>query len=121
MQRALLPVFSDRMAVPSYRENASTVRALCQQPELTCHSPSDDAAPSPHEGNATIIEGPAKLHGCLSEQHKALRVGDDLGSIQRLEGSTTSEIASVSGAATHLPASLSPRGDPREGDRTRKG
>lgn len=30
------------------------------------HSPSDDAAAPPHQGNAAVVEGPAKFSGCLS-------------------------------------------------------
>lgn len=79
--------------------------------EFTSYLPSDDAAPSPHQGNAAVIEGPAKLSGCLSEQHKALSVRDDLGSIEGLESDTDFR-AVVGGVAT-------PR-DLREGDGTRK-
>lgn len=62
--------------------------AVDRSPEFTSYLPSDDAAPSPHQGNAAIVEGPAKLSGCLSEQHKALSVGNDLGSIEGLESDT---------------------------------
>lgn len=54
------------------------------------HSPPDDAAPPPHQGDATIVEGPAKFSGRLSQQHEALSVRDDLGSVEGLKGDTKS-------------------------------
>lgn len=47
--------------------------------------PSNDAASSPHQGDRTIVERPAKLVGCLAQQHESLRVGNDLGRIQGLD------------------------------------
>ena len=47
--------------------------------------PSNDAASSPHQSNPPIVEGPAKLFGCLPQQHEALRIGNDLGSVEGLE------------------------------------
>ena len=99
-------MFSCRTAGPRERE----IQAL-PRPCVHLHLPSDDAAPSPHEGNATIIEGPAKLSGCLSEQHKALRVGDDLGRIEGLE-SNTRLVSAVATPTSQVHSHL--RGDPRE-------
>ena len=44
----------------------------------------DDASTPPHEGNATIIQVPSKLLGCLPEQHEPLGVGHDLAGVQGL-------------------------------------
>lgn len=67
------------------RDLSSPARQLACPPS---HAPSDDAAAPPHQGDATIVEGPAKFGGCLSQQHKALGVGDDLGSVEGLRGDT---------------------------------
>lgn len=44
----------------------------------------DDAATTPHEGDGRIVKLPAVLLGSLPDEHEALRVGDDLGSIETL-------------------------------------
>lgn len=66
------------------------------------HSPPDDAAPPPHQGDATIVEGPAKFSGRLSQQHEALSVRDDLGSVEGLKGDTKS----CSQQSNHLVSAL---------------
>jgi len=52
-------------------------------------APADDAASSPHEGDGSVVEGPAQLLGGLPEEHEALGVGDDLGGVQALEEQET--------------------------------
>lgn len=69
------------------------------QPMSRPHGPSDDAAPPPHQGDAAIVEGPAKFSGRLSQQHKALSVRDDLGSIEGLEDDTEIRVAISKAAA----------------------
>lgn len=64
------------------------------------HSPSDDAAAPPHQGNATIVEGPTKFNGGLSQQHKALSIRDDLGSIEGLKNDTKTLIRVAVGKVT---------------------
>lgn len=44
----------------------------------------DNAASTPHKGNAGIVQVPAVLLGSLAHEHKALGVGNDLGSIEGL-------------------------------------
>lgn len=46
--------------------------------------PANDTTSTPHEGNATIIQLPAKLLGSLAQQHEALRVGDNLAGVKGL-------------------------------------
>ena len=45
---------------------------------------SDDAPPTPHEGNGPVVELPAVALGRFPEQHEALGIADDLGGIQGL-------------------------------------
>lgn len=44
----------------------------------------DDAATTPHEGNGGLVQLPAVLLGGLLDQHEALGVRDDLGSVETL-------------------------------------
>lgn len=53
--------------------------------DFTQEDTSDDAASSPHQCDRAVVKGPAKLYGCLSQQHEALCVGDDLGGVEGLE------------------------------------
>lgn len=96
------------MAVPATGQGTHCWAVYCS-PGFASYLPSDDAAPSPHQGNAAIIEGPAKLSGCLSEQHKALGVGDDLGSIEGLESDTGLQSCGWWSSHTHVPVSFAPQ------------
>jgi hypothetical protein len=52
-------------------------------------SPAYDAATTPHEGDASVVEVPA-VHSCsLSQQHEALRVWHNLGRVQSLHKKRT--------------------------------
>ena len=55
-----------------------------QRYEDETHSPSDDTTSTPHEGDATIVEIPVEHLGCFTEQHEALCVRHNLGSVQSL-------------------------------------
>lgn len=57
---------------------------LCNDPPSLNPLPSNDAAPSPHEGNPTVIQIPAEDLSCLSQQHESLSIGDNLRCIQSL-------------------------------------
>ena len=46
--------------------------------------PANDAASTPHECDAAVVEIPAVDLGRLAEQHEALGIGDDLGGIECL-------------------------------------
>ena len=53
------------------------------------YSPADDAAPSPHQGDGAVVQGPAELFGRLPEEHEALCVRDDLGGVEGLRTTHT--------------------------------
>lgn len=57
-----------------------------QYEEMRLNAPSNDAASSPHQGNPPIVEGPAELFGCLSQEHEPLSIRNDLGGVEGLKG-----------------------------------
>lgn len=52
--------------------------------DLTQEDRADNAATSPHEGNASIVESPAVLLTSLTDEHETLSVGDNLGGVESL-------------------------------------
>ena len=48
------------------------------------HTPSDDAASSPHESNPSIVELPVVDLGRLPHEHETLGIGHDLRGIESL-------------------------------------
>ena len=45
--------------------------------------PSNDAATSPHEGDASVVELPTELLGRFPHQHESLSVRYDFGGVER--------------------------------------
>lgn len=68
---------------------------------MKLHVPSDDAASPPHQSDGTIVEGPAELFGCLTQQHEALCVGNDLGGVEGLQRNKNKE-SMVAGIVTQF-------------------
>eukprot|EP00053_Salpingoeca_punica_P006791 m.63469 g.63469 ORF g.63469 m.63469 type:complete len:387 (+) comp13851_c0_seq2:114-1274(+) len=52
--------------------------------DLAEEDTADDAAAAPHESNARVVELPLELLGRRAHEHKALRIGDDLGGVEGL-------------------------------------
>jgi hypothetical protein len=44
----------------------------------------DNAAATPHTGDASVVEVPVEVLGGLAHEHEALSVGDNLGRVERL-------------------------------------
>lgn len=86
--------------------------SLSSQVTSSSQLPSDNAASPPHQCNTTVIQCPAKFFGCLSQQHEALSIWDNLGSIQGLKkkksGTLTKRLTKLNNKLHGLHALFSP-------------
>lgn len=53
------------------------------------HTPANDAATTPHEGNSSVVKVPPKLSCCLPQEHEALGIGNNLAGIEGLQRDNT--------------------------------